>query len=477
MTLRLPIDCLNEILEWLEDDKMTLYSCLLVNRFWCEISVRILWKNYFGLNNKQRLKVFNTLISCLPKDSKELIKYKNENIILTQTLPLFNYPSFCKILSIGEIIIMTKLFLESERLIHSESLRDLIGREILKMFMKQIPSLKKLIYYSIDGEIRISKSITLTQFLGAKESLMDLTELRCSSDITSEFFNQLSQICHNIQTLIIEIEYSHISNGLKDLISSQNNLKYLSLTDPLLKDMDWSGIISSLTKHSITLTKLHIQVNGNKELSFINKFKNLQELFILFESYGSSNSSNKHFKDLQYTKFDQLQILKLDGGCPKFEILVKFLENNGKNLKEFHVNGYGSLNLIIAKYCPNLLSLYTLFPKNEMETLKFIFNNCQKLESIKILCGEGYLTEKEILKIVAIHSPKNFHELKLYNFDISGSDFEPFFINWKDRVPLKSISFIIECHLNVKRENIELLEKYKNLGIIKKFEINVKGLY
>jgi hypothetical protein len=74
------------------------------------------------------------------------------------------------------------------------------------MFMNQIPSLKKLIYYSIDDRIRISKSMTLTQFYGAKDCLMDLTELRCSSDITSEFFYQLSKICHNIQTLIIEIE-------------------------------------------------------------------------------------------------------------------------------------------------------------------------------------------------------------------------------------------------------------------------------
>ena len=41
---QLPIDCLNEIFEHLENDKVTLYSCLLVNRFWCKTSVRILWR-------------------------------------------------------------------------------------------------------------------------------------------------------------------------------------------------------------------------------------------------------------------------------------------------------------------------------------------------------------------------------------------------------------------------------------------------
>ena len=38
-------DCLYEIFEYLEDDKVTLHSCLLVNRLWCEIAVRILWRN------------------------------------------------------------------------------------------------------------------------------------------------------------------------------------------------------------------------------------------------------------------------------------------------------------------------------------------------------------------------------------------------------------------------------------------------
>ena len=38
---KLPVDCLNEIFEYLEDDADTLRSCLLVNRLWCETSVGI----------------------------------------------------------------------------------------------------------------------------------------------------------------------------------------------------------------------------------------------------------------------------------------------------------------------------------------------------------------------------------------------------------------------------------------------------
>jgi hypothetical protein len=44
--------------------------------------------------------------------------------------------------------------------------------------------------------------------------------------------------------------------GLRPIFLSPTNNYYL--TDPLLKDMDWTGIIKSLTKHSNILTKLHI---------------------------------------------------------------------------------------------------------------------------------------------------------------------------------------------------------------------------
>src|SRR6185295_18913647 len=108
----LPVDCLNEIFENLEEDKITLHTCLLVNRLWCETSVRILWgdiwKFIYSISGEHQSKVmsiiFNTLISCLPNESKELL-HKNGIFISTSTSksPLFNYAAFCKILSINGI--------------------------------------------------------------------------------------------------------------------------------------------------------------------------------------------------------------------------------------------------------------------------------------------------------------------------------------------------------------------------------------
>src|SRR5207248_482830 len=79
MSCLLP-EFLNEIFENLEDDKITLHSCLLVSRFWCKISVRILWRDIWSnryrypVTKDHMLKVdsaiLSTLISCLPTNQK-----------------------------------------------------------------------------------------------------------------------------------------------------------------------------------------------------------------------------------------------------------------------------------------------------------------------------------------------------------------------------------------------------------------------
>ena len=158
MPCLLPADCLNEVFENLEDDKITLHSCLLVSRFWCKISVGILWRNVwnfkYSIDYQLILEwdsaILSTLISCLPNESKELL-HKNEIFISTPTSkpPLFNYPSFCKILSIDKLclIIIIRNDTSIFPLLGSKDKDYLVVEELLKMFMNQIFSLKTLTYY------------------------------------------------------------------------------------------------------------------------------------------------------------------------------------------------------------------------------------------------------------------------------------------------------------------------------------------
>src|SRR2546423_14957050 len=138
---KLPADCLNEIFEYLDEDKISLRSCLLVNRLWCEVSVRILWRS---------IRNYNTLISCLPNESKEIL-YKNGIITSTSTSnpPMFNYSSFCKVLSVYQIKKEIGKLLKNQQLISLQDPKNIIVlQEIFKLLMNQISSLKKIEFYS-----------------------------------------------------------------------------------------------------------------------------------------------------------------------------------------------------------------------------------------------------------------------------------------------------------------------------------------
>src|SRR6266536_2100075 len=118
---QLPADCLNDILEFLEDDQLTLNSCILVNRFWCEVSVRIFWRNVLNYS----ISNFSTLIACLPNESKEIL-YENGIFISipTSKSPTFNYASFCKILSISRVRYMIGELLKNQQFFSPQNLNN-----------------------------------------------------------------------------------------------------------------------------------------------------------------------------------------------------------------------------------------------------------------------------------------------------------------------------------------------------------------
>src|ERR1043166_4368238 len=182
---QLNADCLNKIFDYFENDKITLHSCLLVNRLWCEVSVRILWTSVWN---------YDTLIACLPNESKEIL-YKNGIIPSTSTSkpPLFNYVAFIKNLEIDKVIenILKKYYKPP-----INNKKCILVQEIYKLF-NQISSLKELHFYSTT--VKSIPNVSTTFYPGAGDCLKHLSKLSCHSDIHSEFFYQLSQICHNIQ--------------------------------------------------------------------------------------------------------------------------------------------------------------------------------------------------------------------------------------------------------------------------------------
>src|ERR1044071_1915606 len=185
MARKLPTDCLNEILEYLEEDKTSLHSCLLVNRHWCEVAVRILWRNLWNFQYHVYYPyrtcllpstVLNTLIACLSNESKGLL-HMNGIFISTPTSkpPLFDYMSFIKVLPVDMINKIIVYFLIKNQV--NFSYAHLILQELLKTLMDQISSLKTL-KCSVECQ-----NIPFINFPGAEDCLIDLSALNCHSNM------------------------------------------------------------------------------------------------------------------------------------------------------------------------------------------------------------------------------------------------------------------------------------------------------
>src|SRR5581483_4852598 len=118
-------------------------------------------------------------------------------------------------------------------------------------------------------------------------------------------FSQLNQICHNIQSLRIQLAPS-ILNELKDLISVQKILKHFYISNGNESRLKFiTSLLTKLTeKHSDTLIKLELY-KFYVPLSFIAKFKNLQELKIIHDYIECANPF-KEFKELPLVSFPRL---------------------------------------------------------------------------------------------------------------------------------------------------------------------------
>ena len=149
MDNKLPAECLNNIFEHLEDFTIVFTD----HRLWRGVAIRVLWRNiwdfqytsfhnlpftFLPIHDEQLPSmILKTLISCLPNESKDLLR-KNGIFIPASASkpPLFNHISFIKVLPINTI----------NRMIADSSVDDrrLVLHELLKVFMNQIPSLKTL---------------------------------------------------------------------------------------------------------------------------------------------------------------------------------------------------------------------------------------------------------------------------------------------------------------------------------------------
>src|SRR5438034_5254831 len=143
-------DILFLIFEELQDDSKSLFSCLMVNRIWCEIVIPVLWRNPWNYNisyyNKSSL--YYIITFYLSDDIKEFLTRQGIQLPLVSHQPLlFDYLSFCRSVNVN---IMNAIISAGSSLTYNQFL---LQQEFYNLFMKKCPEVKYLDMKPIEHQI------------------------------------------------------------------------------------------------------------------------------------------------------------------------------------------------------------------------------------------------------------------------------------------------------------------------------------
>ncbi|EXX72344.1 hypothetical protein RirG_070170 [Rhizophagus irregularis DAOM 197198w] len=337
-------------------------------------------------------------------------------------------------------------------------------------------------------------------FPEAMVRLESLCELRCDTSIDSSYFYGISRSCRYIQKLIIDNIDPKPNDGIVKLIETQKNLKYFEWKDNfenhyLTKD-PYEEIFLALEKkaNDLNFLKVHFQyvegIDCTLFQNILSKFYKLKILIIDDYLYFTE----EQLKQLKIQTYNELEILNIEYN--KLNVISSIIENSGKHLKKIFFNPYdtidcefndnfngSSLNFIrkIYENCPLIEYLSIAFSpsKKHFDEFEKLLKICQNLKSILLVILDsngGETNEKilengeELLKVLTRSASINLKEIRFYDdFKFSLKSLENFFENWKNR---PSLSILTNDLTYMEEDYVELINRYKNNGVIKDFDSN-----
>ncbi|CAG8579642.1 uncharacterized protein OCT59_027105 [Rhizophagus irregularis] len=470
------------ILKELQDDTKSLYSCLLINRTWCRLTVPILWQNPSNKKGYISYKVcnilFNVILSHLSEESRNNLKYQGIDLFKEiYQRPLFNYISFWRHLNLYVLEnIMENVFAKNFEM----SKKSIIGNEIMKLF---INSETKFVSLSIP-------KINLCHISGSEHCFSKLEYLDC--DYTnSNILEKLAIMNTSIKQLIFNYKYDNISNhGINRLIKVQKNLKRISLN--LNSKMPRDELFCKTLEESIIKcadTVQYLKISWIPVPKFFSYLINLVSLEII------NFTDRIYLNYLVKGTFPLLKSLKsLKVVDVPANICKNIIDSTKGNLIEISIiyqyhqynpDDNGKLIQKIYQKCPNLKFLELTLYKENITEFKNLLINCQSLISLEII--------DHTIKWNKLFEVLKFSPISLFKFKFS-TEFKVLYLNlkylklfldnWNDRNPML-------LHLNIgyffirrsqqlqqyvklrKRLNV-FLQEYKAKGIIKKFDIGRK---
>ncbi|RIB15500.1 hypothetical protein C2G38_2192272 [Gigaspora rosea] len=404
-------ELMEDILKHLNNEIYSLYSCALVNRHWCKMSIPILWQDTFSTIKQRRSLFIPIYFSSLGEDEKLVIKecLKEFEINIEFTKPLFDYARFLKVLDIYQlankvrewiewmrlkldnrnlpyldyritplIILLFKLFVENGAILHEFSL---FNSELFKFELEIFHSLEqnvqfcsRLQHLSLDiiSDFNIENIVKLLKVLAKNTTKISALKL---------------YVCYYHEPKLIHIFLPTLIHFIK----SQEQLRKFIL-DGGDCPKDFLGIISALESQKNTLQEVILRgCIFSAEFEVLNNCKNLETLRIL-------HCDTELLKILDYN----ISTLEIYYSLIDGPIIVQIFEKVGISLQRLkieigNVTWEESLFLEALKsFCPNIIYLYITNIGLSTQLLELI-GDLQKLQFLSLRYAYRLSKEAKIL--------------------------------------------------------------------------------
>ncbi|GBB94510.1 hypothetical protein RclHR1_02370010 [Rhizophagus clarus] len=475
---KLPSNCFEEIFESMDNDRNSLFSCALVNRHWCRLSIPLLWRRPFehGYPKDFGLKLIKIYINFLPVEERELLRAQDilssnnnnnsssSNNNSNKLLLLFEYPKYIQYFDINNFIYAIKLWVIKNNKSNKpydpnkfEQKIHLLARLLGNLFCKYSNGFK-LINYQNNHDIKFTD---ITSYNGIESVLHKLNEFKYQSfNIIDEYclswnnlFNNLSEYTYNIQYLSIHIyknnryEYSEIDDSIIKLIQSQKNLKSLSLSNFWRNS---SIFYSAIGDHCNSLTYLRLEGLSDVILliKLLNTCRNLITLDLIQSTKGDDYEHNLNLTTLSVTDFNlSVKNFYYNFNDTNVGTLIYFLKLIGRNLFTFSSTLY-TIPLPVLVTLKNHNSYITHLSLKISHDLLQVFSNLLKNLSLKYL----FLNTSKYHKLSLHHIiqlaeslPTSLLYLDL-NFMITSKEFESLLLNSNSNFITIAFHNIFENH-------------------------------
>ncbi|RIA79779.1 hypothetical protein C1645_844626 [Glomus cerebriforme] len=443
----LPDECFNEILSFL--DNKSLYKCLFVNKYFCNFSIPINWRDPFNLPILNNPSLINTLISCFNED--EISSLFPCEINVNNQPPLFKYGKFIRKIDHDYCVrnIVSWIKISNKIISRYQNYQDCRVRKLVDaiyhMIMREGSNLQELIIIiNWDNYIDLPNFSIFTSFkpgiINLKfldiEIYLDLINEEIIYQDTIEFLSKVSKYCNGI--INIELNFSRLNNALikafLDIIKLQPLKKILMHTEYNVLKEEAKNIVYALKFRSETLKELIFRDFDFQiiDLSFIPNLKSLERLeFISCKGFLLRYNENLfkkefHLKELKFLhnefEFDDDDD-DFNNRILKFDVIETIINSFcGEELIKL------SLNIITPKIvnkikvsCPNIHFLYIKIISKKFDILQV----CE-IRSLKVL--KLYIDNEEYADILVkqLGDYLIYVEYLLLEFHVGLSSFEYF---------------------------------------------------